>query len=53
MSICAITADIMPNWSYIRNADIMPNQEDMCNNCGYNMLYDILLGEDTIQKIQI
>ena len=48
MSIYATTADFMPNRSYIRNADIMPNQEDMCNNCGYNTLYDILLGEDTI-----
>ena len=38
MSICTITVDFVPKWRDIRNADIMPNREDICNNCGYNML---------------
>ncbi len=41
-SMYATTADIMSNWSYICNADIMSNREDIRNNCGYNMLYEML-----------
>ena len=40
-SMYATTADIMSNWSYICNADIMSNREDIRNNCGYNTLYEI------------
>jgi len=41
MSICTITADFVPKWRDIRNADIMSNRKDICNNCGYKSLYEI------------
>ncbi len=34
MGIYAITADFMSNWSYMLNADVPSNPEDIPNNCG-------------------
>jgi|GEM_PF-6355300 len=44
MRIYAITADMLSNWSHMCNADIMLNQDDIRNNCGYNQLGGILRG---------